>query len=74
MGLADAATGQDRIALLPLRASSSASELWAKQEYFELYARIERVASGSASPSWMVYLPDGNVRSLSQWLDTSRPT
>jgi hypothetical protein len=73
MGLADAATGQDRIALLPLRATSSASELWARQEYFELYARIERVASGS-SPSWLVYLPDGNVRTLSHWLDTSKPT
>jgi hypothetical protein len=38
MGLADAVTsvGADRIALLPLRSSSSASELWAKQEYFEL--------------------------------------
>jgi hypothetical protein len=68
MGLADATTGVDRIALLPLRSSTSASELWAKQEYFELYARIER--SGT---SWLVYLPDGNVRTLSHWLDASKP-
>jgi hypothetical protein len=72
MGLADATTGVDRIALLPLRSSGTASELWAKQEYFELYARIERYVTGS-STSWIVSMPGGGAQYLSNWLDNTRP-
>lgn len=74
MGLADAAKGPDRIALLPLRASSTASEMRAKQEYFELYARIESFGVPGSAPFWFVITPDGKVHPLSEWITTSRPT
>lgn len=73
MGLADGSAGTTQVALLPLRASGGA-ELWAKQEYFELYARIEYVTlQGEASPCWAVRNPDdGQYWRLAQWLRNTK--
>ena len=74
MGLADAFATPARVALLPLRPSATASELWVKQEYFDLYARIERHTSpGEYTPSWAVRAPDGQYWTLGAWLNHFKP-
>jgi hypothetical protein len=73
MGLADAVAGIDHLALLPLRASATAAELWAQQEYFNLYARVERHYSAATGSSWLVRTRDGAYIGLSQWVERSRP-
>jgi hypothetical protein len=74
MGIADVEFGESRVALLPAKASASASEMWVQQEYFDLYARIEPVASSpSATPTWLVRTSDGNWISLNDWLSRTKP-
>ena len=74
MGLADAVATEERVALFPLRPNASAGELWAKQEYFGLYPRIEREYSYMQSKSvYVVHLPRGGQIPLSDWLNRSRP-
>lgn len=73
MGLADGSAGTTQVALLPLRPSGG-SELWAQQEYFDLYARIEYVTLvGEANPCWAVRSPDnGQYWKLAQWLRNTK--
>jgi hypothetical protein len=74
MGLADAVASEERVALFPLRSSSHADQLWARQEYFGLYARIEREYTNTESRyKYVVHLPRGGTCSLSDWLSRSRP-
>lgn len=74
VGLADAFSGTSRVALLPLKQLSSASELWIKQEYFDLYARIERsVSYPDYQPYWSVRMPDGQYWTLRAWLEHTKP-
>lgn len=73
MGLADGSAGPTQVAVLPMRASTAASDLWAKQEYFDLYARIEAVASTGGTSSWVVRVtPSGQYVPLADWLRTTR--
>lgn len=74
MGLADGSAGSTQIALLPLRAAG-ASELWAQQEYFDLYGRIEYVTLSSDShPCWAVRDPvDKRFWRLAQWMRETTP-
>jgi hypothetical protein len=54
--------------------SINASELWARQEYFALYPRIEREYSPSYNKySYVVHLPRGGTCSLTDWLGRSKP-
>lgn len=75
MGLADGSAGPTQVAVFPLKASASASEFWAKQEYFELYARIEHVQlQGDRAADWAVRDPlDGKYWTLTQWLALTAP-
>ena len=74
MGLADGAAGSTQIALLPLRATG-ADALWAQQEYFDLYGRIEYVTlSGESAPCWAVRDPtDKKFWTLDQWMWRTTP-
>jgi hypothetical protein len=76
MGLGDAVASEERVALFPLRSNANTSEQWARQEYFELYPRIEREYSRISSRyTYFVHLPrSGGSISLSDWLTRSRPT
>jgi TIR domain len=79
IGVADGIGGADRVALFPIRKDVNTSDLWAHQEYFELYARIESVRwPPSSPPSWIVRVPDGtlsgNIWPLQMWISNSRPT
>lgn len=75
MGIADVEFGESRVALLPAKASASASELWVQQEYFDLYARIEpRAGTAYAAPAWFVRTSDGNWLSLNDWLSRTKPS
>ena len=72
-GIGDGVASEDRVAIFPLR-SAGGSELWAKQEYLELYPRIEREWSYMYSRAeWIVRLPNGTSVSLSDWVYRSRP-
>ncbi len=74
VGLADAFAGTNRVVLFPLRSSASASELWVRQEYFDLYARIERHAGPpDYRPDWAVRAPGGQYWTLRGWLDHTKP-
>ena len=78
MGVADGISGPEKVAVFPFRRDSNAASLWAEQEYFELYARVEsvRYPPGSA-PQWIVRIPNGtpsgNIRPLGLWLAESKP-
>lgn len=78
MGVADGSWGSERVALLPVKQTATAADLWAHQEYFELYPRIESLRpAGSPGPTWIVRVPDGtpsgNIWPLKMRLANSRP-
>jgi hypothetical protein len=73
VGLSDAFNGTGRVALLPLKQSASARELWVNQEYFDLYARIERSVSSDYKPYWSIRMPNGQYWTLRAWLDHTKP-
>ncbi len=72
VGLADAFNGTGRAALLPLKPSSSASDLRVNQD-FDLYARIERSVSSDDKWYWSVRMPGGQYWPLRAWLDHTKP-
>ncbi|MBP8806153.1 MAG: toll/interleukin-1 receptor domain-containing protein [Kofleriaceae bacterium] len=75
VGLCDAFAGTERVALFPLRPSASASELWIRQEYFDLYPRIERhTASYGTQTEWAVRNPNGHYSPLAAWLSQTKPS
>lgn len=72
MGIADAISGGERVALLPLKATASASDLWAQQEYFDLYARVECLHTDGGR-MWIVRPPDGSgPYLLSHWIERTQ--
>jgi TIR domain len=78
MGVADGIGGPGRVALFPFRRDANAPSLWAEQEYFELYARVESLSYPPGSPpQWIVRVPNGTpsgkVQPLGLWLTNSRP-
>lgn len=74
-GLADGVAGSEQVALLPLRPSATASDLWLQQRYFDLYGRIEHVTlRGDSQPCWAVRNPDdGKYWRLQAWIEQTGP-
>ena len=74
LGLADGEFGLKHVAIWPIVESSVEDPYWAKQEYLNIYSRVEWVTLyGELQPCWAVSVPgESTYWRLSHWLALPR--